>query len=230
MIRPWQEKGRVMKHPLLCELPAPLERLGELALDLRWTWSHASDSLWAAVDADLWARTRNPWLILLNVSPRKLDALTADAAFRAEYERAVRSHDAYRQGSTWWEQARPATTQPTIAYFSMEYGIGEPLPIYSGGLGVLAGDHLKTASDLGVPLVAVGLLYQAGYFRQMLDANGRQLELHPVNVPYHLPISPVHSADGVRMTVPVQLPGRVLRLQVWLAQVGRVPLVPARQQ
>jgi starch phosphorylase len=215
-----------MKHPLLCELPAPLARLGELALDLRWSWSHATDALWAAIDADLWARTRNPWLILLNISPQRLDALAADAAFRAEYERAVRAHDAYLQPPTWWEQACPegVAAQPTIAYFSMEYGIGEPLPIYSGGLGVLAGDHLKTASDLGIPLVAVGLLYQAGYFRQMLDARGHQLELHPVNVPYYLPIQPVYGHDGARLTVPVALPGRVLRLQVWQAQVGRVSL------
>jgi starch phosphorylase len=215
-----------MRHPLLCELPASLERLGELALDLRWTWSHATDALWAGVDAELWARTRDPWLILQNIAPQRLEALAADPGFRAEYERALGAHDAYLRGPSWWDQARPAgaAASPTIAYFSMEYGIGEPLPIYSGGLGVLAGDHLKTASDLGVPIVAVGLMYQTGYFRQMLDARGRQLELHPVNVPYHLPLQPVYGDDGARLIVPVDLPGRVLRLQVWRAQVGRVPL------
>lgn len=214
-----------MRHPLLCELPEPLGRLGELALDLRWTWSHATDALWAAIDAELWLHARDPWLILQNVAPQRLVALAADAGFRAAYERAMRAHDAYLHGPTWWDQACPSgTPAPVIAYFSMEYGIGEPLPIYSGGLGVLAGDHLKTASDLGVPIVAVGLLYQAGYFRQMLDAHGRQLELHPVNVPYHLPVQPLQGDDARRLIVAVELPGRVLRLQVWLAQVGRVRL------
>ncbi|HEU0200792.1 MAG TPA: alpha-glucan family phosphorylase [Burkholderiaceae bacterium] len=217
-----------MNHPLLGEMPAPVALLGDLALDLHWTWSHASDSLWARIDADLWGRTRNPWLILQNISPRRLAALAADAAFCAEYERALRAREDYQRASTWWNethaQAHPAAAPLTIAYFSMEYGIGEPLPLYSGGLGVLAGDHLKTASDLGVPLVAIGLLYQSGYFRQMLDAHGRQLELHPANVPYNLPIAPVDSADGSRLTVAVELPGRELRLQVWLAQVGRVAL------
>ncbi len=215
-----------MRHPLMCELPASLERLGELALNLRWTWSYSTDALWAAIDAGLWSHTRDPWLILQNIAPQRLEALAAEPGFRAAYERAVRAHDAYLRGPSWWDQAcaTAAAPAPTIAYFSMEYGIGEPLPIYSGGLGVLAGDHLKTASDLGVPIVAVGLLYQAGYFRQMLDAHGRQIELHPVNVPYHLPVQPVVGHDGTRLIVPVQLPGRVLRLQVWLAQVGRVPL------
>ncbi len=213
-----------MKHPMLCELPESLSMLTDLALDLRWTWNHASDALWAMLDSGLWARTRNPWLILQSVSQQRLDALAADQAFMAEYEHALQQREAYLHEPTWWDRQHPGEPQPTIAYFSMEYGIGEPLPIYSGGLGVLAGDHLKTASDLGVPLVAVGLLYQAGYFRQMLDAHGRQLELHPVNLPYYLPIRPIDDGDGLRLTVPVELPGRVLRLKVWLAQVGRIPL------
>jgi starch phosphorylase len=213
-----------MDHPLLRELPPNIPALGDLALDLRWTWSHGTDALWAALDADLWARTRNPWLILLNVPSRRLEKLAQDPAFLAEYTRAVQGREAYVHGPTWWDETKPGRAPLTVAYFSMEYGIGEPLPVYSGGLGVLAGDHLKTASDLGVPLVAVGLLYQSGYFRQMLDAHGRQLELHPANVPYDLPITPVMGADGVRLAVPVELPGRVLRLQVWRAQVGRVPL------
>ncbi len=213
-----------MKHPLLQALPARIAALGELALDLRWTWSHASDALWSQLDADLWERTRNPWLILLNISPGRLEKLAQDPRFLAEYERAVQARVEYARGATWWGEVNAAGAPLQVAYFSMEYGIGEPLPIYSGGLGVLAGDHLKTASDLGVPLVAIGLLYQSGYFRQMLDAHNRQLELHPPNVPYHLPILPVLGADGVRLTVPVELPGRVLRLQVWLAQVGRVAL------
>jgi starch phosphorylase len=217
-------RENAMKHPLLRALPAPIVSLGDLALNLRWTWSHGTDALWAQLDADLWERTRNPWLILLNIPSKRLETLAKTPAFLAEYERAMQARDAYARGPTWWSEKRGAGETMTVAYFSMEYGIGEPLPIYSGGLGVLAGDHLKTASDLGIPLVAIGLLYQSGYFRQMLDAHGRQLELHPANVPYHLPITPVLGADGARLVVPVDLPGRVLRLQVWLAQVGRVPL------
>jgi len=213
-----------MKHPLLRALPTQIASLGDLALDLRWTWSHASDAVWAQLDVDLWERTRNPWLILLNISSHRLETLAQDPTFLAEYECAVQSRELYARDPTWWGEKSAAEAPITIAYFSMEYAIGEPLPIYSGGLGVLAGDHLKTASDLGVPLVAIGLLYQSGYFRQMLDAHGRQLELHPANVPYYLPIMPVLGPDGARLTVPVHLPGRVLRLQVWLAQVGRVPL------
>jgi len=213
-----------MKHPLLRELPSPIGALGDLALDLHWTWSHGTDALWARLDAELWERTRNPWLILLNISSQRLAMLAAEASFLAEYDRAVAARAAYMSSPTWWSERGGVGGSLSFAYFSMEYGVGEPLPIYSGGLGVLAGDHLKTASDLGVPLVAIGLLYQSGYFRQMLDAHGRQLELHPANVPYSLPITPLVSADGTRLIVPVELPGRVLRLQVWLAQVGRVPL------
>ena len=213
-----------MKHPLLRELPAEIAALEDLALDLRWTWNHGSDALWMQLDADLWERTHNPWLILLNLSPRRLELLAQDPAFLAQYGRAVQARQDYARASTWWSEASADRAPMKVAYFSMEYGIGEPLPIYSGGLGVLAGDHLKTASDLGIPLVAIGLMYQSGYFRQMLDAHGRQLELHPANLPYYLPITPVLGSDGARLSVPVELPGRVLRLQVWLAQVGRVPL------
>jgi starch phosphorylase len=213
-----------VKHPLLRELPSRIGALEELALDLHWTWSHGTDALWARLDAELWERTRNPWLILLNIASQRLATLAADATFLAEYDRAVAAREAYLRSPTWWSERGAASASLTVAYFSMEYGVGEPLPIYSGGLGVLAGDHLKTASDLGVPLVAIGLLYQSGYFRQMLDAHGRQHEMQPANVPYSLPITPLVGADGTRLIVPVELPGRVLRLQVWLAQVGRVPL------
>lgn len=216
--------NRPTKHPLLRELPSRIATLGDLALDLHWTWSHGADALWARLDGELWERTRNPWLILLSVSSHRLDTLAQDRAFLDLYDRAVGAREEYAGATTWWSKTGVGDASTTVAYFSMEYGIGEPLPIYSGGLGVLAGDHLKTASDLGVPLVAIGLLYQTGYFRQMLDAHGRQLELHPANVPYWLPISPVVEADGQRIVVSVELPGRVLRLQVWLAQVGRVPL------
>jgi len=213
-----------MTHPLLRELPEPIRALGQLALDLRWSWCHGADALWAMLDGELWQRTRNPWLVLQNTPRQHLESLAADSRFLAELDRVQRDCDRYLGGPTPWEEICPAGFQGPIAYFSMEFGITEVLPIYSGGLGVLSGDHLKTASDLGVPIVGIGLLYDAGYFRQMLDAHGRQIELYPANLPHTLPISAVRGADGRRLIVPVELPGRILRLLVWKAQVGRVPL------
>jgi len=213
-----------MTHPLLRELPESIGALGGLSLDLRWSWCHGADALWAMLDSELWERTRNPWLVLQNTPKSRLDALAVDSRFLDELARVQRERDEYLAGGTPWDELRPPGFQAPVAYFSMEFGITEVLPIYSGGLGVLAGDHLKTASDLGVPIVGVGLLYQEGYFRQTLDAHGRQIELYPANLPHTLPVSAVRGADGRRLVVPVQLPGRTLRLLVWKAQVGRVPL------
>jgi len=213
-----------MTHPLLRDLPESISALGDLILDLRWTWHHGTDSLWAMLDEELWKRTRNPWLVLQNVSPRRLQALAVDGRFVAELQRAERARDEYRHARTLWEDICPPDFKGPIAYFSMEFGVTETLPVYSGGLGVLAGDLLKTASDLGVPMIGIGLLYQEGYFRQMVDAHGRQIELYPANLPHTLPISAVRDNEGSRLIVPVELPGRTLRLLVWKAQVGRVPL------
>lgn len=193
--------------------------LAELSLDLRWTWSHAADRLWREIDPAVWARTENPWLMLLSVSLQRLEQLAGDPDFRAELERLMQVRLDYLATETWCSGAYPGNTA-LVAYFSMEYGLAEALPLYSGGLGVLAGDHLKTASDLGVPLVAVGLLYQEGYFRQMLDGRGRQLEIYPHNVPTSMPITPVRDAKGAWLGVPIELPGRALVLRVWQAQVG----------
>lgn len=212
-----------MRHPFLCELPAGLEALADLALDLRWTWSHASDRLWRMIAPEMWTRTQNPWVILQSASRRQLELLAQNDAFRAELARIEAARTAYLAQPAWFGGAHPDSTA-LIAYFSMEYGLSEALPLYSGGLGVLAGDYLKTASDLGVPLVAVGLLYQEGYFRQMLDARGRQLEVYPINVPTSLPLTPVRDAEGAWLGVTIGLPGRELVLRVWQARVGRVSL------
>jgi starch phosphorylase len=213
-----------MTHPLVRELPESISSLANLSLDLRWSWNHGADALWAMLDRELWERTRNPWLVLQNAPARRLESLAVDARFLDELQRVQDEAEAYYGARTQWEGLCPPGFKGPIAYFSMEFGITEVLPIYSGGLGVLSGDHLKTASDLGVPIVAVGLLYQEGYFRQMVDAHGRQIELYPANLPHTLPISPVRDHEGRRMIVPVGLPGRTLRLLVWKAQVGRVPL------
>ena len=210
-------------HPFLRELAEGIEGLAQLSLDLRWTWSHAADRLWQEIAPAVWMRTKNPWFVLLSVSQQRLEQLAQDQDFRAELERLTQARQDYLKGTTWCGETY-RDNRYLIAYFSMEYGLAEALPLYSGGLGVLAGDHLKTASDLGVPLVAVGLLYQEGYFRQMLDARGRQLEIYPYNVPTSMPITPVRDAKGGWLGVPIELPGRILVLRVWQAQVGRVNL------
>lgn len=215
--------GALAAPSFLRPLPEGLEGLAELSLDLRWTWCHAADRLWQEIEPAVWARTGNPWLILQDVSQQRLEQLAQDRGFRAELERLLQARRDYLAGAAWFGSAHPGN-DALIAYFSMEYGLAEALPLYSGGLGVLAGDHLKTASDLGVPLVAVGLLYQEGYFRQMLDARGRQLEVYPYNVPTSMPITPVRDAKGAWLGVPLELPGRALVLRVWQAQVGRVNL------
>jgi len=197
-------------------LPSGLEALTELALDLRWTWNHATDRLWSALDPVTWELTRNPWIILHNVPGQRLQELAADGEFQRLLASIIEDRRSY--------QGLPLSSSPLTAYFSMEFGIGEALPLYAGGLGVLAGDHLKAASDRGVPLVGVGLLYQEGYFRQALDARGRQHELYPYNDPTALPIQPAVADGGSWLRIAVDLPGRTLWLRAWQAVVGRVTL------
>ena len=152
----------ISKYYLIPPLPEGLEELAELGLDLRWSWSHATDPLWQQIDPELWSLTRNPWLILQTVSFSRLEALAEDPAFRKQVHEHLKMHRAGLKESSWFS-ATHAALPLTVAYFSMEFGLSEALPIYSGGLGILAGDHLKTASDLGVPIVGVGLLFQQGY-------------------------------------------------------------------
>ena len=206
------------------DFPAGLEPLGELALDLRWTWSHEADSLWERVDAEAWSRTRNPWIILQDISAERLRALAADASFVAELERLALTRRAYLDAPSWFSSAHASAELSGVAYFSMEFGLGEGLPLYAGGLGVLAGDFLKTASDLGIPVIGVGLLYQEGYFRQIIDATGAQHEAYPFNDPGSMPIEPAQGPDGSWFRVPLNLPGRTLSLRVWQARVGRIRL------
>jgi starch phosphorylase len=206
------------------ELPEPLAVLTELALDLRWTWSHAGDTLWQMVSPETWENTRNPWIILQDIPQERLEQLAADTRFTDELQRLVHERDRYIQELSWYGRQHGGSTMQTVAYFSMEFGLGEGLPLYAGGLGILAGDYLKTASDLGVPVVGVGLLYQQGYFRQVLDASGRQQELYPYNDPTSLPIQPVLAPSGGWLHVALKFPGRTLLLRVWQARVGRVNL------
>ena len=205
-------------------LPPALAALRELALDLRWTWSHRADALWERMDAELWARTHNPWVLLEDVPASRLAELAADPGFVAHLDQLAAERAAYLQTPGWFPETHGADALAGVAYFCMEFGLGEALPLYAGGLGVLAGDYLKTASDLGVPAIGIGLLYQEGYFRQMIDAAGWQQEAYPYNEPAMMPVQPVLGAGGARLHIAVDLPGRILRLRVWRADVGRSAL------
>lgn len=209
---------------LLRTLPNRLEPLIDLALDLRWTWSHVGDALWRHIDPDMWERTQNPWLILQSVSSERLDVLCQDALFIEQLDALLTEREQYHSPPDWFSSEHADSALRKVAYFSMEYGLGEALPMYAGGLGVLAGDHLKAASDLGVPIVALGLLHQQGYFRQLVDANGWQRELYPHNDPMSLPIRPATEADGDWLRIHLPLPGRILSLRVWEVRIGPVNL------
>ena len=203
-------------------LPAPLERLSALALDLHWSWNHAGDSVWKRLDEALWERLQNPWLLLQDVPFAQLERLSRDAAFLRDVDALAQSRERYRATTPW----RPggAAALPRVAYFSMEFGLHEALPLYAGGLGILAGDYLKTASDLDVPIVGVGILWQQGYFRQVLDAGGRQTELYPFNEPASLPVLPALDAVGDRIRIPLVFHGRTVLLRAWQVTVGRTML------
>ena len=189
---------------------------------MHWAWNHAGDAVWRRLDEALWEHTQNPWLLLQYVPFERFDRLAADAEFLRDVRVLEESRQRYRMTPPW---RPPGTTDlPRVAYFSMEFGLHEALPLYAGGLGVLAGDYLKTASDLDVPLVGVGILWQQGYFRQVLDARGDQTELYPFNDPASLPVQPVLSAGGERLRVSLPFPGRPIMLRAWKALVGRTML------
>ena len=207
----------------LPSMPEGLEGLSELVLDLRWSWNHQADRLWKQIAPELWARTGNPWLILQNISTARLNTLAADPAFRKTVEDYVASYRETMERPSWFRETY-AESALSVAYFSMEFGLSEALPLYSGGLGILAGDYMKTASDLGVPAVGIGLLYQQGYFRQVLDISGSQEEFHPYNDPGQLPILPVRDKDDEWLTVALRFPGRHIGLRAWQANIGRVRL------
>ncbi len=278
-------------------VPEPLTGLLDLALDMRWSWSHSSDELWKRLAPELWEATHNPWHILQTIAQTRLEEFAADPVFLQLVERHLRARRESLDAPSWFTQTYGASDQAaagaprktrspapesqskpaspvdprrggvgpvlsspeaavppaagapseasaadgaapavsasgmaagpplgTVAYFSMEFGLSEALPIYSGGLGILAGDYLKAASDLGVPVVGVGLLWQQGYFRQALDAAGNQIEFFPFNDPGQLPIMPLRDADGEWVSVDLQFPRRTVHLRIWEVNAGRVKL------
>ena len=186
-------------HQLYGLLPADVEgfdSLVDLALDMSWTWNHATDQVWRQLDPVLWDLTHHPCDVLQTVSREKIRLALADPAFRKKIDDLARSKEQPADASAWFEQTYPRSPLGCVAYFSMEFMLSEALPIYSGGLGNVAGDQLKAASDLGVPVVGVGLLYQQGYFRQVIDHNGAQQALYPYNDPGQLPVTPLRKANG----------------------------------
>lgn len=205
-------------------LPKQLERLAELAFDLRLIGSKTMSSVWRRLDPDAWIRCNNPFMVLQHAHQERLEQAAADESLVAELARWLDRQEHSRQSAGWFGETYADSHLKGVAYFSMEFGLSEALPIYSGGLGILAGDHLKSASDLNVPLVGIGLLYQQGYFRQVLADNGWQLEAFPFNDPSSLPVTPVLDPDGRWPRVRLDLPGRTLFLRVWRAQVGKVNL------
>jgi len=228
-------------------LPPKLERLRDLAHNLWWTWNHEAIELFRRLDRDLWETAcHNPVLMLGTIRQERLEQLVEDDGFLAHLDRVYREFDRYlKTKSTWYYRAyghggetipsspdaQPASGQPAseptarrMAYFSAEFGLTESLSIYAGGLGILSGDHLKSASDMGLPLVGVGLLYQQGYFHQYLNPDGWQQELYPDNDFYNLPLTLERQLSGAPLLVEVEYPGRAAKAQVWRVQVGRVTL------
>lgn len=206
-------------------LPPALEKLLAITHNLRWAWHHDAIELFRW-DNELWEEARNnPVCMLGAIDQTTLEAAANDEGFLAHLDRVADDFDAYLKGeSTWFRRRHGKTDQPLVAYFSAEFGVTDCLSIFAGGLGILAGDHLKSASDLGVPLVGVGLLYQQGYFRQYLSEAGWQQESYEDNDFYNLPLVLERRADGAPLTVGVPFPGRTVTAQIWRAQVGRVPL------
>ncbi|MEI8366650.1 MAG: alpha-glucan family phosphorylase [Parachlamydiaceae bacterium] len=195
--------------------------LENLALNLCSSWKHSADELWRRLDPELWELTHNPWAVLQTVSREKLTVLLADQKFSGLIDDLVKEEQNALGLPTWFQENHPQSSLTCTAYFSMEFMLSEALPIYSGGLGNVAGDQLKAASDLGVPVVGIGLLYSQGYFRQLIDQNGDQQEFYPYNDPGQLPIRPLRLPNGEWLRLKIELPGWSLWLRTWEVQVGR---------
>jgi starch phosphorylase len=214
-------------HSIYSLLPTDIDgfdSLAELALDMRWSWNHGADKIWRQLDPTLWELTQNPWVVLQTVSREQLERLLADSVFRKSVDDLLQAKRHAEETHAWFQQTHPQSPLSCVAYFSMEFMLSEALPIYSGGLGNVAGDQLKAASDLGVPVVGVGLLYQQGYFRQVIDKDGTQQALYPYNDPGQLPITPLRQPNGEWLRLEIALPGYSVWLRAWQVQVGRVKL------
>ncbi len=211
------------ERPLATDVEG-FDSLAELALDMRSSWNHATDPVWRQLDPALWGLTQSPWVVLQTVSREKLQRDLADPAFRKNVDDLVQSRRDAAEAPAWFQQTYPQSQLSCVAYFSMEFMLSEALPIYSGGLGNVAGDQIKAASNLGVPVIGVGLLYQQGYFRQVIDKDGAQQAIFPYNDPGQLPITPLRKPDGEWLRLEIALPGYSVWLRAWQVQLGRVKL------
>jgi glycogen phosphorylase len=216
-----------MSNPIDTARPAEAsgpDALVELALDLQWSFNHSADAIWERLDPELWAITHNPWLVLQTVSRERLQSVTGSPGFQRRLNDIVREQREADQASRWFQHAHADSPLTAAAYFCMEFMLSEALPIYSGGLGNVAGDLLKTAANLGVPVIGVGLLYQQGYFRQDIDAQGRQQVLYPFNDPGQLPIRPLREPNGEWLRFTLAFPGSPLWVRAWEVRIGSVRL------
>ena len=214
-------------HPIYNLLPTQIEgfeTLAELALDMHSSWNHFADDLWRQLDPELWELTHNPWVVLQTVARDRIESVLADPAFRKNIDALLRTRREAVEAPAWFQEQHSQSPLTCAAYFSLEFMLSEALPIYSGGLGNVAGDQLKAAGDLGVPVIGVGLLYQQGYFRQLIDKDGAQQALFPYNDPGQLPIVPLRQDDGEWLRLEIALPGYSVWLRAWQVQVGRTTL------
>jgi len=215
----------VRSFTVLPALPESLKDLEIVAKNMFWSWNSEFVELFKRIDSSLWSSCgHNPVKLLGSVSQAKLDALAENQGFLGHLQRVSEKLKSYVARPTWNETVCSKSDEPMIAYFSAEFGVHECLPVYAGGLGILAGDHLKSASDLGVPLVGVGLLYQKGYFRQYLNIDGWQQEIYVENEFFNMPIDLVRKESGRPLTISVEYPGRCVIAQIWSVSVGRVKL------
>ena len=201
-----------------------IDTLAELAIDIGWSWNHSADKIWQQLDPSLWDLTHNPWIILQTVSYDHLEKQMADPDFRKMINDLMESKETRASAPAWFQKIHADSQLTSVAYFSMEFMLSEALPIYVGGLGNVAGDQLKSASDLGVPVTAIGLLYQQGYFRQQIDKYGSQQALFPYNDPGTLPITPLRLPNGEWLRLKINMPGYPVWLRTWQVKVGRVKL------
>ena len=209
------------------ELPREVSRLRDVAYNLWWSWNPHARRMFSHIQPALWAMYRNPVELLINIEPHHWETLLEDDVFLTMYKSVLREFDTYMKstGSAWFGKNHPTYEGGPFAYFSCEFGFHESLRTYSGGLGILSGDHCKSASDLGLPFIGIGPLYRRGYFEQDIEPDGRQQHSYPSYDFARLPILPLLGDDGRQLTVPVPFPGRNVYVRVWLAQVGRVPVL-----
>ncbi|AIF68914.1 alpha-glucan phosphorylase [Palaeococcus pacificus DY20341] len=213
-----------IKSKIESKLPENIKGLLELAYNYWWSWSRRATSLWGHIDSEHWREYKNPVKLLLDVDEERLNELAKDEKFIDLYEFVMDKFERYmNEKNTWFSTNYPKWDKP-IVYLCMEYGISKSLPIYSGGLGILAGDHVKTASDLGLPFIAIGLLYKHGYFKQEIDKDGKQIEVFPLYNPVEMPMKPVRKENGELLLIEVPIDNKIIYARVFEVNVGRVKL------